>query len=285
MCIRDRNNPPSLRLFSQLSNMFNSTSTNGLNAKRPQKQGTQYSLNLGQNNGPFLPKDVMITNPRSIQLLNTVTEGFRAPAATHLVRANSSSNHRGIGLKEAPEYYDETTKQYTNFDEKYKSSLNAVENLTTGSTYQGDILRALFESLAEYKAMIEDYKRGLKEMNENINQNNMQSIKEIQPMMKEFYGRLKENLSGERNELFKLQREIDQLNREKMQIQQQILFSHKRIAELEKVVGVKIHPDIEIKSNNSIRDLNNGLMKMQIASFNFLSLFFLRFHFSEIVFV
>eukprot|EP01016_Furgasonia_blochmanni_P020512 TRINITY_DN2287_c0_g3_i1.p1 TRINITY_DN2287_c0_g3~~TRINITY_DN2287_c0_g3_i1.p1 ORF type:complete len:143 (-),score=34.16 TRINITY_DN2287_c0_g3_i1:111-539(-) len=136
-----------------------------------------------------------------------------------------------------------------------------------------------------YKAMIEDYKRGLKEMNENINQNNMQSIKEIQPMMKEFYGRLKENLSGERNELFKLQREIDQLNREKMQIQQQILFSHKRIAELEKVVGVKIHPDIEIKSNNSIRDLNNGLMKMQIASFNFLSLFFLRFHFSEIVFV
>eukprot|EP01016_Furgasonia_blochmanni_P008590 TRINITY_DN13506_c0_g1_i1.p1 TRINITY_DN13506_c0_g1~~TRINITY_DN13506_c0_g1_i1.p1 ORF type:complete len:107 (-),score=23.73 TRINITY_DN13506_c0_g1_i1:210-530(-) len=100
-------------------------------------------------------------------------------------------------------------------------------------------------------------------MNDSINQSNMKSIREIQPMMREFYGRLKESLGLERNELFKLQRELDQLNREKMQIQQSILFCHRRIAELEKIVGLKVQKDIDIKSSTAIRDLNNGLQNMQ----------------------
>jgi hypothetical protein len=36
---------------------------------RPIKQGGIYSLDLGKNNGPFLPKDIMFNNPKSVQLL------------------------------------------------------------------------------------------------------------------------------------------------------------------------------------------------------------------------
>ena len=36
---------------------------------RPTKQGGIYSLDLGKNNGPFLPKDIMFNNPKSVQLL------------------------------------------------------------------------------------------------------------------------------------------------------------------------------------------------------------------------
>ena len=37
--------------------------------EKPEKQGGLYSLNLGQNNGPYLTKDIMITNEKSLKLL------------------------------------------------------------------------------------------------------------------------------------------------------------------------------------------------------------------------
>jgi len=75
-------------------------------------------------------------------------------------------------------------------------------------------------------------------MNDEVNRRNIENIKEIQPMLRDFHKKLKENLHEEKNENYKLQREMEQLNREKQQIQQQILFSHKRIFELEKFVGI-----------------------------------------------
>jgi len=57
-------------------------------------------------------------------------------------------------------------------------------------------------------------------------------------MLKEFHFKLKESLGSEKNESYKLVRELEYLNREKLQIQQSILFSHKRIMELEKLVGI-----------------------------------------------
>lgn len=35
----------------------------------PRKQGAFYQLNLNKNNGPFLSKDIMFTNPRSTTLI------------------------------------------------------------------------------------------------------------------------------------------------------------------------------------------------------------------------
>lgn len=103
------------------------------------------------------------------------------------------------------------------------------------------------EELAEYKALIQLYKNDLKSMNDEVNRKNIENIKEIQPMLREFHHKLKNNLHEEKNENYKLLRELEQLNREKQQIQQQILFSHKRIYELEKFVGLM--NDKKAKSN------------------------------------
>lgn len=37
--------------------------------ERPRKQGGLYALEIGKNIGPFLPKDIMPNNPKSISLL------------------------------------------------------------------------------------------------------------------------------------------------------------------------------------------------------------------------
>ena len=39
------------------------------NYERPKKQGVLYSIQLGKTNGPYLVKDIMLNNPKSIRLL------------------------------------------------------------------------------------------------------------------------------------------------------------------------------------------------------------------------
>lgn len=48
----------------------------------PLKQGVMYELNLNKSQGPYLPKDIMHTNPKSIALL----------AGSHIVNSFSSLN-------------------------------------------------------------------------------------------------------------------------------------------------------------------------------------------------
>lgn len=55
-------------------------------------------------------------------------------------------------------------------------------------------------------------------MNERINTENINNIKDLQPMLKEFHNKLKERLHEEKNENYKLLREIEGLNREKLSI-------------------------------------------------------------------
>ncbi len=93
-------------------------------------------------------------------------------------------------------------------------------------------------------------------MNDEVNRRNIENIKEIQPMLRDFHKKLKDNLHEEKNENYKLLREMEQLNREKQQIQQQILFSHKRIFELEKFVG--IFNDKKTKNTNMIQEDNEN---------------------------
>ena len=111
--------------------------------------------------------------------------------------------------------------------------------------------------MAEYKALIQLYKNDLKGMNDEVNKKNIENIKEIQPMLRDFHKKLKDNLHEEKNENYKLLREMEQLNREKQQIQQQILFSHKRIFELEKFVGVL--NDKKTRNLNENQDNNSEI--------------------------
>ncbi|CAK94025.1 unnamed protein product (macronuclear) [Paramecium tetraurelia] len=202
---------------------------------RPSKQGGLYSLNLGQNNGPYLPKDIMLTNQKSLKLL----QGDEVSKSVSQVLTRA-----GMGqLYEPPDIYDEKSKQFVNLDEKYKTRMSASDNVAAMSTLYTTSIKQLQDSLQEYKELIKKTEEELKNMNEKINNDNITNIRELQPMLKSFHSKLKERLHDEKNENYKLMREIEGLNRDKLQIQQSILFSHKRIMELEKLVGIQHKTD------------------------------------------
>ena len=62
----------------------------------------------------------------------------------------------------------------------------------------------LQDELQEYKLEIEKLENELKKMNENINLDNIDNIKDLQPLLRDFNSRLKEQLGEEKNEAYKL---------------------------------------------------------------------------------
>jgi len=221
-------------------------------AQRPTKQGTKYGLNLGQNDGPYLPKDMMLNNQKSLQLL----------VGTHITRSSTafsipnSTTHASIYSGKdmlnhfPPNVYDEKLGAYTTYDEKFKSQLTASESIGINSSFQSAQMRKLKELLQQYKDIIHEYKEELKGMNRRINEANQLGMGDLQPAMRRFYDQLKTELQDTKNENYQLQREAEQLNRDKMQIQQQINFSEKRIQELEKFMGVSAKLDESDISEN-----------------------------------
>lgn len=78
--------------------------------QRPTKQGTKYGISLGQNNGPYLIKDMMVSNPKSIQFLtgnqiaNSTNKSISA-SMHHL-----SSPGKTIQLHPPPVVYDKKNR-------------------------------------------------------------------------------------------------------------------------------------------------------------------------------
>ena len=93
--------------------------------------------------------------------------------------------------------------------------------------------------MLELRQVIADYKKSLKDMNDFILEKHMTNTLHVQSVMKDFYANLKEQLYGKKNENYQLVRELQQLNREKLGLQQQIVFSTRRIQDLEKLVGIR----------------------------------------------
>ncbi|KRX02994.1 hypothetical protein PPERSA_03085 [Pseudocohnilembus persalinus] len=117
---------------------------------KPQKQGGLYSLNLGQNNGPFLTKDIMLTNEKSLGLLRT--KDNVAKYASQILQPNNNNynnysslesygqmslGHRGgaLEINQPQDYYDAKHKTYLNYDERYKAKQNAAENLASNTGF------------------------------------------------------------------------------------------------------------------------------------------------------
>ena len=136
--------------------------------QKPTKQGLIYSLDLGQNNGPFLLKDINLSNTKSIRLLLNSNESKRVASEALNVLEGTHSNKMDInamnkifddweGLVEAklgikkPAIFkltepskeeiddcsekDEDKKKeeelnLSNVDERYKTKLANIENIT-----------------------------------------------------------------------------------------------------------------------------------------------------------
>eukprot|EP00825_Cyclidium_porcatum_P008924 TRINITY_DN14484_c0_g1_i5.p1 TRINITY_DN14484_c0_g1~~TRINITY_DN14484_c0_g1_i5.p1 ORF type:complete len:180 (-),score=43.89 TRINITY_DN14484_c0_g1_i5:196-735(-) len=164
------------------------------------------------------------------------------------------SKHNALELQEPQDMYDEKQQTFTNYDERYKAKISAALNIGSTSKFAEQQIKKLLADNQQYKDLIASYKKDLTVLKDEIHNQNMNNIRDVQPMLKEFYQRLKDSLQSEKNENYKLQREMEQLNREKIQIQQQILFSHKRILELEKMVGIEHPHDIEDQDFSRAQD-------------------------------
>lgn len=134
---------------------------------KPKKQGLIYSLDLGQNNGPFLLKDINYSNKKSVRLLLNSNESKKvANQAMNVLEGICPSNldmnkadklfedwesllEAKLGLKKnrifnltdpskeeidvasIKEKDDEKEKlDFSNIDERYKTKLSNIENLT-----------------------------------------------------------------------------------------------------------------------------------------------------------
>lgn len=91
---------------------------------------------------------------------------------------------------------------------------------------------------SELKEMMKKHRESMDDMTNSINERHNKNTKILQTIMKDFYSSLKEQLYGKKNENYQLVRELQQLEREKIHLQQQTVFSKRRIEELESVVGV-----------------------------------------------
>ena len=56
--------------------------------------------------------------------------------ANVLMSTGANFFSKATNLLEPQDVYDEKIREFTNYDEKYKSKLSAAENLTTGSVFQ-----------------------------------------------------------------------------------------------------------------------------------------------------
>ncbi|EAS01101.1 hypothetical protein TTHERM_00316540 (macronuclear) [Tetrahymena thermophila SB210] len=225
--------------------------------QKPSKQGGLYSLNLGQNNGPYLTKDIMITNHKSLQLLNGKDEVAKS-AASILSGVGTSILNAPTVIYEPPDIYDERTQQFTNYDERYQSKLSASDSMNSVTQLIMERVSRAKESSKEYEELANEYKRDLENIQHTIHNNNINNIKEIQPMLREFHQRLKERLQEEKNENYKLQRELEQLNRDKLQLQQQLLFCSKRVQDLQKYTGIlNVEPQYNEGSDDEDQESDN----------------------------
>lgn len=96
---------------------------------RPKKQGGLYSLDLGKNIGPFLPKDIMPNNPKSIGLLvgTEVRHPIMQIVRSHIVMVKS--------LEETQAKMKKSDSSLRNSLKVKQDGLTCAENLIDFSTY------------------------------------------------------------------------------------------------------------------------------------------------------
>lgn len=76
----------------------------------------------------------MATNRKSLKYL---TSGLAKSTAHNILNSTSATQfHTNHHLSDPPHVYDDKLQSYTNYDEKYKSNLNAAENITNHSSLQ-----------------------------------------------------------------------------------------------------------------------------------------------------
>jgi len=212
---------------------------------RPRKQGSKYSLNLGQNDGPYLEKEICNTQ-RELSIATTMKARSRSlPKISTGMRSTMGISSQTYDFRESkrpmpemPELYDPLARIYENIDERLKATMSAADNVTDQSSYNEKIIKRLQQRVIEYKNIVKEYKQDLKIMYDRLKDGFSNETKDIRPMMRDFVQGMKTQLQLAKNENYLREREIEELHRDKSRIQRQVAFCEKRVIELEEAVGI-----------------------------------------------
>jgi len=212
--------------------------------KSPAKQGGKYGLNLGQNEGPYLPKDIMARqNRQSFDFQKTSPSMAKSTAQSILATTYSSTGRKkgGSPPRNVPvmlsKISEERSRPVLNYDEIKNSGLSTAENIISTVNFENAMVRETHKSLDEYKKSITEYKNDLKEVQANILGKPFDELRAIQTQMRKMYTTMKDFSEFNQNENYQLQRDIDQLNRDKHNLIQQLGFYENRLFDLEKTIG------------------------------------------------
>lgn len=136
------------------------------------------------------------------------------------------------------EIYSTDVKKFINYDEKYKAKFPAVENLSSNIKFSFETLSNIKNEIEILNNKISFQRESLKNLNSDILEKQENNIKIITKTIQDFSERFKRELYDNKNETYHFVRETQHITREKLQLQQQINFSTKRIEHLEKTVGI-----------------------------------------------
>lgn len=182
---------------------------------KPKKQGLIYSIDVGQNNGPFLIKDINLQNTKSVRLLKSAEMKRVASQASNAIEGPYNSKielstvnrvfedwegliEAKLGIKKASifkltdpskeeiENYIQTDenkeekppvkqKEYMNLEnveEKYRTKLSNIENLTNEISFQtvSLLLFKLLKKVGVFRERFPGFKkilRGLKKLSKS----------------------------------------------------------------------------------------------------------------------
>ena len=187
----------------------------------PSKQGVQYRLSLGKNDGPYLAKDIMHTNPRSIALL----------AGSNMVKSFSSLNQT-LALCD--------TKQ-----KEYMQHLTCIESVATqGAAMEQELQNC---QTKDSKLKIEEMRlrHEFEILSEQVNESNNALLEENMPLLKGLYKVVREQSSLQREELFRLGRELKEMEAAKKMLLEGVFRCEERIIKIEKCFGDSRRPQVK----------------------------------------
>ena len=174
-----------------------------------------YELNLDKDQGPYLSKDIMHSNPRSIALL----------AGSQIVKSFSTLNQT-LKLTE--------TKQ-----RQYDSTLSSIENFTAMIKSLDDEIERNVKVDRRLKVEEGKLRNQFCTLNDTIIDSNNQLLEQYMPLLKGLHRVVKEQASLQKQENFRLERELKSMIEAKKQLLEGIFKCEEKIIAIEGCFGTK----------------------------------------------
>lgn len=164
------------------------------------------------------------------------------PFALHAMHKGFTSN--SLTLQEPTQVQDIKSGHFVTYDERYKAKFDAAENIQSETEKAEWSVLMLKKQLEYFKKSLPEHRSSLNQMSAKINEITDITSRIINVTIKGIRKKHKDQLLKQKDDNYRLVKSLNQEIRDKKGIQLQIELYQKRIAELEKLVGIqKVNSD------------------------------------------